>query len=97
MNIDNIATDSDNVPSPDSSTSPSTLQELDLLILTVRSHHKCCLWTGLKWSGRINIGPQLQQRSPYLQLDNSSEMLLGILYVLGVGNCQFSYAISPIE
>ncbi|MGB8642839.1 MAG: hypothetical protein WCD28_11190 [Nitrososphaeraceae archaeon] len=34
MNIDNIATDSDNVPSPDSSTSPSTLQELDLLSLT---------------------------------------------------------------
>ena len=34
MNIGNIATDSDNVPSPDSSTSPSTLQELDLLSLT---------------------------------------------------------------
>ncbi|MFZ1877176.1 MAG: hypothetical protein WAU25_09115 [Nitrososphaeraceae archaeon] len=34
MNIDNIATDGDNVPSLDSSTSPSTLQELDLLILT---------------------------------------------------------------
>jgi|GEM_PF-1779640 len=97
MNIDNIATDSDNVSSPDSSTSPSTLQELDLLSLTDAATHKCCLCTGLNWSGRINIGPQLQKRSPYLQLDNSSEMLLGILYVLGVGNCQLSYAISPIE
>ena len=34
MNIGNIATYSNNVPSHDSSTSPSTLQELDLLPLT---------------------------------------------------------------
>lgn len=34
MNIGNISTDSDNVPSPDSSTSPSSLQEQDLLSLT---------------------------------------------------------------
>ncbi|MGH9984006.1 MAG: hypothetical protein ACRD8W_08620 [Nitrososphaeraceae archaeon] len=30
MNIGNIATDSNNVPPPDSSTSPSSLQEQDL-------------------------------------------------------------------
>jgi parallel beta-helix repeat protein len=34
MNISNIATDSDNVPTPDSSTSPSSLQEQDLSSLT---------------------------------------------------------------
>ena len=97
MNIDNIATDSDNVPSPDSSTSPSTLQELDLLSLTdAATTNAAC---GQVLSGVVELTSDLNCSSGVLclQLDNSSEMLLGILYVLGVGNCQFSYAISPIE
>ena len=59
MNIGNIATDSNNVPSHDSLYFAIYITRTGFTTTNRRSHHKCCLWTGLKWSGKINIGPQL--------------------------------------